>query len=148
MPSQGEEPLLASRLDPLRLLCKCISRSPASALLSFNAFSRSTRSLHWFSISLRAAHSARSVSVLGVQAAGSLVALCWWIWLRASRHDRSASASLFYSRQSLLSLLVASIPVTQSRRLLSKSSSIRHMSSAWTASDACCASWWSALVEQ
>jgi len=44
--SQGEEPLLASRLNPLRLLGKCTSRSPASALLSFKAFSRSTRSLH------------------------------------------------------------------------------------------------------
>ena len=99
-PSQVEEPLLASRLTLLRLLGVCGSRSPASALLSLNALSRSTLSLHWFSISFRALQSARSVSVFGVQAAGSFVALWWWIWLRASRHDRRASGSLFCPRQS------------------------------------------------
>lgn len=43
-PSHIEEPLLATRLALLRLLG--VSGSPASALLSRNAFNRSTRSLH------------------------------------------------------------------------------------------------------
>lgn len=69
-PRRTFEPLLATRLA---LLMLGGLDSPRSARLSLRVTNRSTRSLHWFSNTFKASHSALSVSDLGNHPAGALV---------------------------------------------------------------------------